>query len=173
MKTQSIVNVIQTLTGLAVLVGLGLVIFELRQSRELARAELTAEGWAHGIDKELHVMGENFAEVFANACFRPQELSEIEIIQLEANFYRGMNSLRRRKSYEHIGEGKVISMEEGVQRVLKELFLTEFGRNEYRLNHSYLADWITGPGDALLETDTHTDCGEKFREHLRLLGEPK
>ena len=49
MNSQTIANGIQTLTGIAVLIGLALVVLELRQSRGLARAQLAADGWAEGM----------------------------------------------------------------------------------------------------------------------------
>ena len=44
MNSQTIANGIQTLTGIAILFGLALVALELRQPRELARAQLAADG---------------------------------------------------------------------------------------------------------------------------------
>ena len=43
MNYQSLSNWIQIVTGIAILVGLGLVVLELRQSRDIALAQLSSD----------------------------------------------------------------------------------------------------------------------------------
>ena len=57
----SILDAVQAATGLAVLIGLGLVVFELRQAEQLARAELQSEGFSQLMESRRSQLSENFA----------------------------------------------------------------------------------------------------------------
>ena len=75
MKTESINLIVQIATSIAVLVGIGLVVWELQQTRTLAETQLTADAWQDLHQTSLVKMGENSAAVSIRACFHPKKLS--------------------------------------------------------------------------------------------------
>ena len=81
MDNQIVSTRVQIITGLAVLVGLGLVILELQQTRTLARAQLTSDGWAEVFATQRSMLSENFNQTFAKAC-HGSELSDSETVEM-------------------------------------------------------------------------------------------
>ena len=74
MKVGTFSNVLQILTSAAVLVGIGLVIYELRQSKSIATAEI---GAASGYDSGLAVYSEFLSDgrlmpAYVKACVNEQ-----------------------------------------------------------------------------------------------------
>jgi hypothetical protein len=104
MNNKNIVDWIQILTGVAVLVGLILVIWELQQTRELARAELASDGWGEMMASSRSEMGETFAATRAKACFAPTQLTDSEILEMRAFNYILRAEVARMRGYAHIGE---------------------------------------------------------------------
>lgn len=86
MDTQKITDWVQIATGVALLVGLGLVILEFRQSRNVAHAQLTSDGFAQYDQVLISQMGESPAMVLAKSCQNPQSLTDEELMVLDAFF---------------------------------------------------------------------------------------
>jgi hypothetical protein len=61
-------NLIQVLTTIAVLVGLGLVILELRQTKNLAMADLMMQQYTLGNDVDNTMLGENPMDSLVRDC---------------------------------------------------------------------------------------------------------
>ena len=68
MNNQTASIATQLITTIAVLIGLGFVIWELQQTRTLARAQLSSDGWAETSADKRVMLGENFADTFAKRC---------------------------------------------------------------------------------------------------------
>jgi len=85
MDSQTIFNWIQTVTGLAVLVGLGLVIWELQQNREAMQSQLTSDGWQMLTNRNASVLGESPAEALAKGCEAPSTLTAAGWISTKIN----------------------------------------------------------------------------------------
>jgi hypothetical protein len=88
MDSQTIANWIQVVTGVAVLVGLGLVVWELRQSRDATFSQLSSEYWHFASQERAAIFGEDAAHVLAKACHKPTELTESDLVILE-QYYSG------------------------------------------------------------------------------------
>ncbi|MGK0223109.1 MAG: hypothetical protein ACI9ON_002352 [Limisphaerales bacterium] len=86
MQSDKLIAWVQILTGLTVILGLGLVVWELQQSRSVARAELTSAGADLVAQKYLADLGENPARTYAKACEDPQSLSSEELSILDAAY---------------------------------------------------------------------------------------
>ncbi len=86
MSTDKISLWIQIGTGLAVIAGLGLVVWELQQVRTLTRAQLTSELFAISASLNASISGENPAAALAKACTSPESLTREEAIVVDA-FY--------------------------------------------------------------------------------------
>ena len=70
---------IQVATGIAVVAGLGLVVWELQQVKTLTRAQLTSDHFAAEFGLDASVMGENPSDTLAKACSDPTQLSHSEV----------------------------------------------------------------------------------------------
>lgn len=128
MDSQRIFNLIQTVTTIAVIAGLGLVVWELQQSRQIARAQLTSDSFAVGIQINAAMFGEFAAAAIAKACNEPEALTDEEL-QILFNFYLSkINVNRRMKLIEErsdLYEGEWRRHAEGAFR---QIFDTRIGR---------------------------------------------
>ena len=86
MESQKLANWIQVITAVAVLAGLTLVVFELRQAKELTQVQITAEGFTRGVNLELSKMAEDPRSALIKAEFRPEELTEEDAVTLDGFF---------------------------------------------------------------------------------------
>ena len=68
MDSQKLMNVIQITTGLAVLVGIGLVVWELRQTRQFMEFELVDRTFAEALETRRSEIGEDVMSSYAKAC---------------------------------------------------------------------------------------------------------
>ena len=73
-----LIDLIQLITGIAVLIGLGLVVWELQQTRTLTRAQLTSDHWSEVLQNSRALLGENPAPILAKSCDSPESLSAAE-----------------------------------------------------------------------------------------------
>ena len=86
---------IQATLTIAVLVGLGLVIWELQQVRTLARAQLTSDSVAINNSIYTSMFGEEAASIVAKACLHPEELTPSEAEILDNYYLANANLLAR------------------------------------------------------------------------------
>ena len=95
MQSGKLSSWIQLATGIAVLIGLGLVIWELQQVKILARAQLTSDSAA--INNSIHtaMLGEKAAATLAKACVNPEELTLHEAKILDSYYFANANLLAR------------------------------------------------------------------------------
>ena len=74
-----LIDLIQVLTTIAMVIGLGLVIYESRQSRELAQLEALNQGIATRNQHVVAALGENPSDVWVKGCLSPEELTQSEV----------------------------------------------------------------------------------------------
>lgn len=86
---------IQIATVVAVVVGLGLVIWELQQVKTLARAQLTSDSIAMNNDIRTAILGEQASHVIAKACLHPESLQPSETVVLHHFYLAQANLLAR------------------------------------------------------------------------------
>ena len=94
MDTWTLGNSIQMFTGFAVVIGLGLVIWELQQAREITRFEQARAGSAGYAQRVQAQMGENVAGPVAKACDEPDRLTTEEMFVLDRYYLDVLNNLR-------------------------------------------------------------------------------
>ena len=91
-------DLVQIFSALAIVVGLILVLVELRQSRSVAEAQLLSDQASIDTSILIGVMGENTAKVLAVACDEPQELSREQGEVLQAYLRSRLMQLTRLRS---------------------------------------------------------------------------
>ncbi|NKC01287.1 MAG: hypothetical protein GKR90_22700 [Pseudomonadales bacterium] len=97
-------GVFQLLTLVSVFVGVGLVVYELRQTQELARAQLTSEAFMLEAQNSSSLAGENPSAALAKSCLDPQGLTVTEKLQLIGLYSQAMVSLRRIKLISEVSD---------------------------------------------------------------------
>ncbi len=103
MKKLSVESWVQMATGIAVIIGIGLVVYELEQTRQIAFTEMAQEAMSEITVRETTIAGENAAETLAKACFTPSELNEADKFVLDAVFSSQINFALRIKLLEDTG----------------------------------------------------------------------
>jgi hypothetical protein len=88
-------------TMLSVLAGVGFVIWELEQNRELVRLEMFSEGTIANRQSTLAQAGENPAVVLAKACEASEELTTEDLIILDFVFNETMETISRMRLLEN------------------------------------------------------------------------
>lgn len=95
MDSSKLNNWIQSITGIAVLLGIGLVVFELQQNREATISQLSSEGFQVVSQMNSSVLGDQPAEALAKACEKPDELTTAELVVLD-HYYTDLIMRTRR-----------------------------------------------------------------------------
>ena len=96
MSSKNLFDIVQLVTGIAVVIGLVLVIWELKQAREMARAQLISDSYQIRYARHAAVMGENASEAISKAC-REEELSSAEARVVMAYYQAQLDEVFRRK----------------------------------------------------------------------------
>lgn len=85
-QTQPVASWFQALSNVAVVVGIVALIFELNQTRDLARAETLTNTYIAAMTRNLALMGESPHEVLAKTIFAPDTLTEADAVVIN-QFY--------------------------------------------------------------------------------------
>ena len=83
MDSTKINNRMQIGTALALIVGLALVVWELQQTRDAVKSQLTSDGFQLMGQFYTSAFGERPEEVLAKACDAPTELTTADLIVLD------------------------------------------------------------------------------------------
>ena len=71
-------DLINAVSAIAIVVGLMLVLVELRQSRDIAEAQLFVDLNAAMLADDLAILGEDAAEAMSKECHQPSELTTVD-----------------------------------------------------------------------------------------------
>jgi hypothetical protein len=86
MNNHSFFDIVQVVTGLAVVAGLVLIIFELRQTHNIAAAQQATEYRASYDSVTIAEMGELLPIALARACEDPEHLTGPELVALNGYY---------------------------------------------------------------------------------------
>ena len=167
-----VVDWLQLAASLAVLVGLGLVVLELRQARAIAQSEMVSESFAIGAENVSAVMGESPARALARACLEPAALTPDELIVVSFYYSHRIALVRR---FASITRATELYPDENWQlyarsNVLPEVFSSEVGRAWWRTHAPYKGDeTLKAIGDELLAELGPPTCGDDLRAMAALL----
>jgi hypothetical protein len=112
MKSDTLTKWLTLCANLAILLGLGLVAYELNQNSQLARAAFIHEGNALENQVWANLFGETPAEVIAKAVECPEKMTYADFMAMDAFLFSSMNMVYR--EYELSREG-LFSTEEWKQ----------------------------------------------------------
>ena len=163
---------IQSFTGIAVIVGLGLVVWELQQVRTLTRAQLTSDYFSVTTSVYLTIAGENPSSAMAKACSDPEKLSMGEILVLNRYFASHMSILSRMQLLTDRDE----LYEKGYWQELAPVHFAPILRTAY--GRVWFMEQLSGRGwsQELLQTGQHVmdqlgsvSCKSRYVERIRAL----
>lgn len=102
--TKRATDIAQLLTGLAVVAGLLMVFYELRQAKTLALADLLSEAYSETLEDWRTVMGEYPAVALSKACHDPGSLTREERVILNAYYENALTQVSRLQVMENVGD---------------------------------------------------------------------
>ncbi len=153
---------VQGVAAIAVVVGLILVIWELQQARQLARAQVSSDSFALASQINAVVLGETAAKVVAKACDTPESLTGADFEILRA-YYQSWVSV--------VWRVQVIEQRSGLydgdwkQRgpgIFANIFSTAAGRGWWKSTRFSNSGELRELGDSLLAEAGPIACKEDF-----------
>ena len=95
MEAEKLNTWVQTVTSVALIVGLALVIWELQQARDATLSELYSQGFQIISQTNNSILGEEPIRVLAKACDTPEKLTREDLLVLSF-YYQELLSRQRR-----------------------------------------------------------------------------
>jgi hypothetical protein len=171
MNSEKAIFWIQLSAALAVMLGLGLVIWELRQAHQLARAQLISDGFLAELEDTRALLGENPTEVIMKGCLTPDELTPAEWKTNQA--YMSLFTIRNERNFylsqlDNLGRDSEISTTLSLRRLLGiPLF-----RRWYEQNKPGIPPRIKNVAERIISNGTEIPCnGLAGEQHLKDLQE--
>lgn len=138
-RTARFSNWFQIISNVAIIFGLGLVVYELNQSKQLASGQFIRDYNARETSIRLAMMGEDPREALAKAALHPADLNERDVVALDAYYQSivmGWFSLERSSKHADID----VPWRENVPFSIGREFSSEPARR-------WLRAWVAGMGD--------------------------
>ena len=96
---------VQLITGAAVIIGVILVVIELRQTRLLAFSQMSQDRLAGVIEELSKGYGDNLGDVFEKSCLNPEAITVGESLIMHAYFEAQINQIMRVYTLQNFGVG--------------------------------------------------------------------
>ena len=103
MEIEKFSHWVQMTTGLAMIIGIILVLIELDQTRNLTRAQLASESASMALDRATSLIGENSMAALARACDPQENLTLEDALVLNYVFISMFQTMYRAWEMESIG----------------------------------------------------------------------
>jgi hypothetical protein len=157
---QKLSLLVQLATGIAVLFGLALVVWELQQTRQIAEAQRVNDGYTLLINDVRSMLGESFGEVYAKGCIEPSKLTDGEILQMREYYDANLFLIRRMRDID-VTEAFTLDWEEYAPGYIRHWLDSKVGRLHYedRLRRG-LDPKIQQIAAEILESDLTTPCND-------------
>ena len=127
MNSKTFSALVQILTLVAVGIGAALVVYELRQTQDLARVQLYSDGFGLALQNINTLIGEDSAPIITKACLEPEKLTTAEKYVLQFFYFRQIQTIGRIRAISQISD----VYPEGTWRntpALDPIFRTAIGR---------------------------------------------
>ena len=161
-KRMDISHLIQLATAFSVLVGIGLVVFELRQAKAIATANLIAQQFQFGSAQTTAMLGDNAAQSWVKGCIDPEALDPEDVAILDIihwSIFNKINLLGILRDRANL-DLELTSYAEGVA---KEIFATPYGRSWWEVNRAGLPVALVSLGDPILADIGPPRCLETYK----------
>ncbi|MEM7365358.1 MAG: hypothetical protein AAF525_15155 [Pseudomonadota bacterium] len=162
MDNRKIFDMVQLMTGIALLIGIALVIYELNLSKQLAFSEMISEGFTESMDNYRTIMGENAAEVIARSCTDPDSITHSDFVILSAYYSSEVEQIQRLRILDLVADFGM-RWEDVAASKLSTLLSTHHGRRWYELFLAADPD-LKEIGDPILAENSQ--CDDFFAEFV-------
>ena len=155
MSKPSLLDIVQVITGIAVVGGLVLLVLELQQAREIASAQQTNEVRTGYDTVTMAEIGEILPSALARACENPTQLTGPDLVALNAYYLSNLMYVLYAYGEEESDVSSRIPWQGYANASFSAIFSTKPGRAWWRDQAGL--DWIEIPheihkfGDQLLE----------------------
>jgi len=140
-------NWFQIISNVAIIFGLGLVVYELNQSKQLASGQFVRDNIARETSIRLAMMGEDPREALAKAALHPADLNERDVVALDAYYesivigwFNNQQSSQR--------SGIDVPWQESMALSVQREFSSEPARR-------WLRAWVAGKDDTIGRTEIY------------------
>lgn len=164
MKKRTAELLVHLATAAAVILGLGLVVYELQLTRQIAFTEMVQEAMSEVVMIETEMLGEEASAVMAKACNSPEALSDAEKMIADSVFMARIQFAVRIKLLEDTGQTETPWLESVEQAVV---YIAGFPRGERWLAAVGRYAWDLPFNAAVAETAAAFD-GPDCRARLAL-----
>ncbi|NKB32134.1 MAG: hypothetical protein GKR91_03455 [Pseudomonadales bacterium] len=148
-------------TGIAVIIGIMLVIYELEQTRQIAFTEMAQEAMSELNLRDTTLFGEEAAATIAKACFSPTELTDPEKVVLDSVFSSQINFAIRIKLLEDTG-GITTIWRRNVQQAVDYIQGFPQGESWMELGKIMWDDEFNEAATAAMQVPTFMSCSERI-----------
>ena len=103
MDSSKVANWFQIFGNVGLLVGLVLIALQINQATYLVRSQLVSDQYSDRMSARVAMMGEHPADTFAKAVFEPEQLTDSELVVMDAWMDREISYWRRVKQLTDTG----------------------------------------------------------------------
>jgi hypothetical protein len=162
-------NWFQIISNVAIIFGLGLVVYELNQSKQIAHSQFSRENNMRATSIQIAKMGEDPREALAKAALHPADLNERDVVALNAYYQSIVMGWVGQRLHTQIA-GNVTPWRAVVAMEAPRIFSSEPGRR-------WLRAWASGMDDTfglkelteVAEKAVQDDSGNFPRSRYELL----
>jgi len=174
MTTIKLETLVQIVSALAILIGIGLVVWELKQSRDLMRSQLISDSLITAEQTNVALMGEDPMSAISRFCTSDELLTDKDFRIV--NLYLQTKFLQVSRQIE-INKASGLYDEKEWQRLATFQFANigglEFGKwwwAEVREGYKVLQPELTALGDKIVNETTEVGCASfynRYKERFR------
>ena len=157
MEAQSIGSWVQGITGFSILLGIGLVVWELRQTKDLAEAQVYHDAIAQSMSARAVTISERFGEVRAKACFHPAELTDGELYEMYEFHSMLMHGVDRLRLMKDVGNF-AYSWEDLAKPSLRTYLSTTVGHADFKATKTQIAPEVRELAVSMLHNNEIEPC---------------
>ena len=163
MKIENLNTRLQILASVGVIIGLFIVAYELKQTKDLAQAQIMDQTYTDLRNGYQNLMGENPASSITKACTNPSELSPEDIVILSAHLSEQYVQIIRWYKLEEVADFGIEWKVAGIDPY-RTILSTQFGRAWFTRAKEFWPSELAAYGDELLESnDTLWTCETVFK----------
>ncbi len=157
--------IVQLVTGLSVLVGIGLVVYELRQTHEIATADILGQQFAMGVQFDSLVLGEEVAKSLAKAC-EEQNLSTEDAVVLRNYFWGVHDKFFMIRQANSIAGMEIEWMAFAESLFKNQIFYLREGRIWWERERARITPDVLAIGDRVLNDLGPPSCSEDISAYI-------
>ena len=158
MHVSKVGNWLQIIGNFGLIVGLVMVAVQIKQNTEIAQAQLISESYRVVMEVPLRLMGENPAKAWSKAIHTPEELTNEELVVLDAVLFKGWLELSRIEAL--VDAGYAGGVEAPAQLYAWEYLGHAFGSNWWNTR----GEWTVAPAPQARETINRELAGVENRD---------